>query len=241
MKKTTIAFCVLLCLSWIMTERASATADADRCNPVAALDIHGDRATWSEVEAFPADTSAEPGIGPFDVDWRRVTMAHGADRQMVFVRYELNAAADFSAYPAFYNLFIDADNNRATGYVGSDGQLSIGADYLIQGANVFAFSGGSVQTAFGWELKGAAQSDIKDSGKDIAIAIPMLLIGAPSAFRFVLLGDNVLSGNTPDYYPDNASAGVSGGFFEYSTAASTESADADTSNDRASATGTPSQ
>lgn len=224
-----------------MTDTASATAEAARRNPLAALDIHGDRAAWSGVEAFPADSSAEPGIGPFDVDWSRVAVAHSADLQMLFVRYELGSAADFSAYPAFYNLFIDADNNRATGYVGSDGQLSIGADYLIQGANVFAFSGGSAQTAFGWKLKGAAQSDIKGGGKDIAIAIPMPLIGAPDAFRFVLLGDNVLSGNQPDYYPDSGNAGVSGGFFEYSTGASAAFADADTLNDRARATGAPLQ
>lgn len=213
---------VILGFCLYFTGSAFAGSEASQNNAVAALDIHGDRAAWSGVKAYPADSGKEEGIGQFDVDWHRVSVAHGRDLQTLFIRYELNVAADFAAYPAFFNLFIDADNNRATGYTGSDNQLTIGADYLIQGPNVFAFAGGP-QTAFNWAQRGAAQSDVKEANRDIALAIPMELIGKPAAFRFVLLGDNVLSGHTPDYYPDSADKGEPGGFFEYST--STESAE----------------
>lgn len=221
-RKTTVFVTALLCLNVIVPDSAVADSEAVRNNPVAALNIHGDRTAWATLDAFPVDSAGESGIGPFDVDWHRVTMAHRADVQSLFIRYELTTAADFSAYPAFYNIFVDVDNNRATGYIGGGGQFPVGAEYLIQGASVFSFAGGGDQTAFVWDYKGAADFDIQSSGVDIAMEVPLSLMGTPTSFRFVLYGDNVLNGNTPDYYPDTGDGGEPGGFFEYSTATQPE-------------------
>lgn len=180
----------------------------------ARTELLGDRTAWEFAIPYPLDSANESGIGPYDVDWARVTLAHSADRQTLYVRYELNGEADIVAFPAFYNLFIDADNNRKTGYIGESGQFAIGADYLVQGANVFAFTGGG-QTDFAWSLTLGVQSDVRSSNRDIVIAIPVAGIGRPSHFRFMLFGDNALSGHVPDYYPDNGNEGEAGGSFEY--------------------------
>lgn len=218
MKTTRPILIPSLALGLMLGASAFAASEALRNNAVSALDIHGDRAAWAPLDAYPVDGDGEEGIGAFDVDWHRVTLAHGVDLQSLFIRYELNTAADFSSYPAFYNAFIDADNDRATGYIGGGGQFPVGAEYLIQGANVFSFAGGGAQTAFSWNYAGAADSDVRNENLDIALEIPLSLLGSPASFRFVVYGDNPLNGNTADYYPDSGNAGEGGGFFEYSTA-----------------------
>jgi len=207
----------LVIIGLCIVQDCPAGAVASRNNTGDDIVIDGDRSDWSSRSAYPNDTANEDGIGEFDVDWARVTMANSSDRATIFIRYELNKGADFNTYPAFYNIFIDADMNRATGYIGGGSQLPIGADYLVQGANVFSFGGGSDQTAFGWTLEASLIADNSLSGRDISLALPAQIIGRPSTFHFVLFGDNSLNGNSPDYYPDGGSRGATGDYFIYST------------------------
>lgn len=195
---------------------ADGAAVATLSNKVRSFNLHRDGEAWKPLKAFPIDTAYEEGIGPNDVDWQCVTIAHASDARSFFIRYQLNVAADLVAYPAFYNLFIDADEDRSTGYVGGDRQLPVGADYLIQGANVFVFNS-SVQTDFAWTPKSTLATEVRAANHDIVLALPAVLIGNPRRFRFVLLGDNAVSGHTQDYYPDESNQGETGGYFEYTT------------------------
>lgn len=208
---------IVTVMGWCVAPRCPAGMIGPLNNTTDDLVVDGQRSEWSALQAFEADSAGEPGIGEFDVDWNRVTVANQSDLNMFFFRCELHKGADFGSYPAFYNIFVDADRNRATGYIGSDGQLPIGADYLIQGGNLFSFGGGSEQTAFGWTLTVALTTDNSFSNRDISLAVPALVIGNPSSFHFVLLGDNALSGNTSDYYPDGGNRGADGDYFEYTT------------------------
>src|SRR5262249_41431806 len=58
-----------------------------------------------------------------------------------------------------YRVFIDKDNNPATGYQHS-GLGAIGADYMIEDGKLYTFSGGT-QTTWGWTL---ASNNATDSG-----------------------------------------------------------------------------
>lgn len=200
----------------VLCRESRAGSVATLNNTTDAIVIDGERADWASLEGFPEDTSGESGIGPTDVDWKRVTVANTPDARAFYVRVEMNVGADFVVYPAFYNIFIDVDKNRNTGYIGSDGQFPIGADYLIQGPNLFAFTGGA-QTTFSWAMKTSLTADNSLKNRDVTIAVPASAIERPASFYFLLLGDNALSGHAADYYPDNADHGAGGGYFEYTT------------------------
>lgn len=180
-----------------------------RCNPVDSA-----RVGFSSAEAFPPDTVGEADIGATDVDWRRLTMAHERKGGFLYLRYELEKAANMAAYPAFYNVFVDVDRKRDTGYIGGGGQLSVGAEFLIQGPSVFAFTGAS-QTDFSWVPVGTGKADAGQGDRDVTVEIPLALLGSPRRFQFVLHADNGLSGHTADYYPDGAERAASGDCFSY--------------------------
>lgn len=218
---------VSLALGPFLAVAAFSDSEAVRNNAAPALDIHTNRTAWAALDAYPADSEAEDGIGPSDVDWKRVTFAHSTDSQSLFIRYELNTAADFAGSLAFYNIFVDTDNNRETGYIGGGEQFPVGAEFLIQGFSVYSFAGGAAQTAFSWDYAGTADYDVQSNNLDIAMDLPLSLLGSPTSFRFVLYADNALNQNTPDYYPDTANAGIAGGFFEYSTEVEIEEPEGD--------------
>lgn len=195
----------------------AAAAGADMVQQLSnpdSITVDASRADWSGVTAYQDDSSGESGIGPFDVDWTRVSIAHSIDGSQLYVRYQLSVGADFGSFPAFYNLFLDTDQNRSSGYIGGGSQLPVGAEYLLQGGALFAFTGAN-QTDFSWSPVGSATTDNSFANLDIEIGLSAALIGSPEQFDFILLGDNALNGNTQDYYPDAANGGATGDFFRY--------------------------
>jgi spherulation-specific family 4 protein len=162
-----------------------------------------DRTDWAAVPAYDAE-GAEAG-GPFEVDYRQVQVAHDDDN--FYFRFQLDA----SGFLGFrHNVFIDVDQDRTTGFRGSGDQLSIGADFLLQGSSVFSFSGAS-PTTWGWNFLSVQPFDDFPT-TDIETQIPRSLIGDPDGFDFVLFGDNTFA---DDYYPNSGSAGAGGGLFSY--------------------------
>ncbi len=207
------------CLIAIVCAGWATTADADLIstlnNTTDGITIDSDRSDWAGLTAYPDDSAGEPGIGAFDVDWDTITLANSSDLSTFYIRYQLNNAADFGSFPAFYNLFIDTDEDRGTGYIGGGSQLPIGAEYLLQGATLYAFTGGASQTAFSWGFVTALTSDNSFSSLDITFSMAASSIGNADTFDFVALGDNGLNGNTPDYYPDDGNTGSGGDYFKY--------------------------
>lgn len=208
MKKSLVMFVALVLAPW-----CRADVEQSLGNARTGMVVNADRSDWATVVAFAADSTGESGIGPFDVDWLRVSLAHEPDG-LLFVRYELANGADFDSFPAFYNIFVDTDHDRDTGYLGGGSQLAVGADYLIQGVSVFAFSGAG-QTDFAWTFVGAGTFDNSHTNLDLEMAVDPSQLGSPTSFAFVLVGDNELNGNTQDYYPDTSGGGSGGGFFVY--------------------------
>jgi len=174
-------------------------------NPVAngAIVVTGnDRTDWAGVPAYDADGTDTAGP---EVDYSQVQVAHDDDN--FYFRFQLDASGFFGFR---HNVFIDVDQDRNTGFRGSIDEMSIGADFLLQGSSVFSFTG-ATPTTWGWNFLGSqAWDDFPTT--DIETQIPRSLIGDPDGFDFVLFGDNTV---TPDYYPNNAITGAGGDLLRY--------------------------
>jgi spherulation-specific family 4 protein len=174
-------------------------------NPVAngSIVVTGnDRTDWAGVPAY--DVDGADTAGP-EVDYRQVQVAHDDDN--FYFRFQLNT----SGFLGFrHNVFIDVDQDRSTGFRGSGDQLSIGAEYLLQGSSVFSFAGASA-TTWGWSFLGTQPWDDFPT-TDIETQIPRSLIGNPAGFDFVLFGDNT---GTDDYYPNSGEGGPAGDLLRY--------------------------
>ncbi len=183
-----------------------------------------DRSDWIPIPSYQADPSGDASV---ELDFTGIQIAHDATN---FYIHQLLAPS--AAPPQFFgfrhNLFIDVDQDRSTGFIGDDGDpaattgfLSIGADFLMQGTSLFSFAGGANQEAFSWAqidqafpFGNIAWDDFPN--EDIETLIPAAAMGNPTAFDFVINGSNTV---LEDYYPDLASAGVTGDYFTYSTVA----------------------
>lgn len=89
--------------------------------------------------------------------------------QGIAVELETRGAAD-TAFAAAYNVFFNTDGQEGTGH---SGEVVRGADFLVQGATVFRFSG-AAQTEWAWEQIGTATRVIE--GNKVRMQIPSALI-----------------------------------------------------------------
>jgi hypothetical protein len=174
-----------------------------------------DRSDWLPIPSYQADPIDDASV---ELDFAGVQIAHDVDN--FYIHLLLDAS---EAPPQFFgfrhNIFIDVDQDRSTGFFGAGEFLSIGADFLMQGPNLYSFSGGINQEAFSWTqvessfpFGNIAWDDFPN--EDIETLIPAAALGNPTAFDFVINGSNTV---LEDYYPDLASAGVTGDYFTYST------------------------
>jgi len=136
-------------------------------------------------------------------------IAHDSSR--LFVAYVNDGPITLNAA---LNMYIDSDQNRQTGFRGTGNDFPIGAEYLLQGANLYRYTGDG--TSWSWTWVGTSTFAL--SGNIAEFSIPQSWIGNPSAFAFFLLGDNTIypGGSALDQYPDGAiRSGGSGSFFDY--------------------------
>ncbi len=181
-----------------------------RSNPVpdGAITLDGDPGDWAELIDFGADPDDVPAAGE-QVDWRRVALAHDADE--LFLSYRNDVAV--SAFHGGFLAFLDTDGDPGTGYRGGDGEFPIGADYLIQAAELYVYTGSG--TNWSWSLQTTLSSSFTPGASFIEMSLPLDQIGDPAQIDLFFLGDNTSSGDTePDYYPDGAV--TAGAYFRYS-------------------------
>lgn len=186
---------------------AEAAVVETQSNPVADGSINtsggnNSRADWSGIPSYVAD-----GNDGATSDWDRVSVAHDSTR--FFVRYQMHATT-FSGFLDFnQRIFIDADQNRSTGFTGGGDQFPIGAEYMVEGATLYPFTGGT-STSWSWG-SGTGLSYDDFPTLDHELSIPRASLANPNSFDFVLFA----SGSPEDYYPSTGNAGPTGGFFTY--------------------------
>lgn len=162
------------------------------------------RSDWNGVTAYPAD--ADESLA---TDFLAISMAH--DSQNLYLRQQFHRTANSGFFASNQILFFDTDQDRSTGYTGPTGSLAIGAEFLLEGTSLFAFTGDPNQSAFSWNFLGSITFDdfpLNDHEMGFSLA---LLGGGVDAFDFVGITDYFGNG---DHYPDSAYS-ATGGYYTY--------------------------
>lgn len=183
--------------------------------------IDDKRKGWDQTEAYNPNDPPNDNGGTGYLDWITVTMAH--DCSHLYVRYEVNDGPPVSTDNGRYNLLVDIDRNRDTGFYGWGNSFSIGADVLVQGATVFTFVGAN-QEYWAWNLIQGYDFDdqpLSGSKRDIEYKIPIsdLDVFGVTSFDWIVWADHTFTSTTvtssipitdTDFYPDG---GYMGGDF----------------------------
>lgn len=185
----------------------AATATAEFVsNPVfdGAITVDQSRTDWELVTPYSRDPQDASGGADYDTIW----MAH--DSSTLYIRFTTyDGSPPFATDSWRYNIFVDLDQNRNTGFIGGAAQFSVGAEFLIQGISVWAFAGQN-QTDWLWNYVGSGLWN--NLGNDVELAFPVSLFsGMGTQFNWIGFGDST----PPDHVPDTADNGESGQFHTY--------------------------
>ncbi len=198
-------------------------------NPIlkSLITLDGLLGDWSTIAAYPVDPDDIVEVSAADhisgqgnqANWRGIKVAHTTDTNELLMAYtnETNIYISWG-----FQVFIDSDDDPTTGFQGSFAGINtfpIGADYLIEGVNVYQYSGAG--SDWQWIVSpnsGGYEMGRIWSGQTGEVFLPLHWIGSPThGMNFIVFGNNdfYVDGSTPiefDWYPDNA---TSGGYFRY--------------------------
>ena len=175
-------------------------------NPVTGMVVDGELSEWIGLTSFGADPDDIAGTTSV-ADWREAWMAH--DESTIYLAYLNDSAMQLTAA---FNVYVDADSNRNTGFRGSADDFSVGAEYLLQGIFVYQYTGNG--TTWSWSYIGQAQANVNGDGAELAVSRDVF--GNPHTITLFFHGDNwFISGEDTDVYPDRALDGAGGGTFQY--------------------------
>lgn len=203
-------FQALLPLAILSAASSQAASLLTLSNPVSDNSIvttagNNDRSDWNTTIAFPVDAD-ESNV----TDFQSITVAH--DSTKFYIREQFYRTSNSGFFAGNQILFFDTDQSSAVGYTGPSGTFSIGAEYLLEGTNLYAFTGGANQTVFSWSYVATVSYDDFPLN-DHELSFSRSAIGSPTTFDFIAVTDYFANG---DLYPDTASGGGSGGFYTYS-------------------------
>jgi len=213
---------------------AFAQTDQSKSCQIAAnsITIDESREDWADIDRYPLEETGNNGGGISKADWDYISMAHDCDD--LFVRYEVS---DGMKYTYRYNLLLDIDQQRDTGYIGYDGSYSVGAELLVQGSSdgnivaIFEFIGNN-QSDWSWnriyhsgDEPGFSSTvvhnkELPGNKWDIELKISLIPLVKfnLTAFDWIAVIDNGFE-NFPDgvndFYPDNGNNPSNPYFYTY--------------------------
>lgn len=156
----------------------------------------------------PLERDRKEGVHP--CDW---TEFHArADREGLRIAYRCAETIDFNRGAA-YCVYLDTDGKRETGFRGGEDTFPIGAEYLLQGATLYRYTGDG--TAWSWTTEGAVGFDLAADWAELTLS-PALFKTSADTLRVFLLGDNSaegVGGTVVDEMPDGALRAGGGGKF----------------------------
>jgi len=176
----------------------------------AAIVADGDLSDWSGLTSFGADPDDVSGENN-RLDWREGFIAHDDDN--LYLGWRNDGAAELSWGNGVY---IDADQNLATGFRGFSSELPIGVEYLYEANILHVYTGSG--TDWSWDTAGTITPAIE--GNAIEAVIPRSVISS-TAFDVFFYANNVATGGAArDFYPDAAGdlgAAIENRRFRYNT------------------------
>jgi len=179
----------------IVTINVAGDPNGIRSNQVTSMTIDGEIADWVGLNPFANDPDDVFGVNN-PLDWIAMAMAH--DTSNIYFMFRNDGPFSLSWGHA---MRIDVDGNSSTGFRGFDNAAPIGADYLIEGNNIHAYTGAG--TDWSWSYVGTATSALQ--ADILEFAVPRSMLGNPTNLRVYLQASNEPFGGTAvDYYPDKA-------------------------------------
>lgn len=169
---------------------------AGMVSPVHAVVVDGQFSDWTAAQRVGTDPALDVGAG--QVDWRTLwaTYQDGA----LYLSYQTSATIDFPGSAWQYGIYLDTDNRVGTGYRGPDGRFLLGADYLLEGATLYRYTGSGRDWA--WSFAGTATYGIGGDRLELRIAGKLLGLTRSSKIRVLLAANGAES---PDYAPNDRS------------------------------------
>jgi hypothetical protein len=174
----------------------------DFSNPLTNITLDGNLSDWAPYRPF------DPDLQDIDttnqVDFLQAWMGHSSN--LFYVAYK-NASP--TTYDDRFNLYLDTDGSRTTGYRNSNDEFPIGADYRVRGTNVQHYVGTGLNSS--WTNIGVVAKSV--ASNIIEYSFPRSWIGDPPVINLFFWGENT---GDRDEYPDYAmNAGGGGQFFTY--------------------------
>lgn len=170
------------------------------------ITIDSSRTGWVGLTGFTTD----PNEGS-TVDWSQITIANDATN--FYFRYVMNDAPLW--INSNFRIFFDTDQKRSTGYIGGASEFSVGAEYMIESAYLYQFTGGT-QDAWSWNYIGAV-SYSDGLANDMVLSTSISSLGTDT-FNFMLFSEGTVGGDAyRDFYVDSSNTGASGGWLQYTT------------------------
>ncbi|MCI5195498.1 MAG: PKD domain-containing protein [Candidatus Electrothrix sp. AW5] len=168
------------------------SSNSEISNPTVTLTLDGNLSDWNGLRSFGLDPDDVTGINN-KLDWLEGWMAH--DENNFYIAYRNEGPIDINNWWG-WQIYIDADNNPATGY-----QLgAIGAEYHIEENMVRKYTGNG--DSWSWQDQGKSASAV--NGNVVELRFPQAWLGEPVTLNLAFYGENVAfsGGTTEDYYPD---------------------------------------
>jgi hypothetical protein len=173
---------------------------------------------WNGVSPLITD-GEDVNLAGDHMDWYRVYVTHDTGNISFRLANQMPVAFTYGL-----QMFIDSDSNRATGYIGTQGEFPIGADYLIQGLadvgiRIYPFNG-ATQTSWSWSGADVDSPAYSWQNGELELRVPHWqlqrpgYVGLANRIRFFLDGDSGPFGhaNVHDFVPNDV---YTGGYIEY--------------------------
>jgi len=156
--------------------------------------VDGDIADWDESAQLGGEDPDEVS-GSNTLDWRRAWM--GNDDDLVYLGYQGHEALTLTWGLGGY---LDTDQSLTTGFRGFANELPLGAEFLIEGDQLFRYTGAS-QTEWSWQS--VSLDSYAMAGDSAELSILRSTLGDPEAIDLVLRADNSsIGGDRVDTLPD---------------------------------------
>jgi len=166
-------------------------------NELSAMTLDGSLADWAGLNSFGVDPRDITGVNN-DIDWKKAWMGHDATH-LYFAYNEY----DGPELVWGNQIYLDTDTDGATGFKGFSEQFTLGADYVIEGRDVFKYNSAS-QNTWAWTYVGSV--DAATNGINVEMKLPRAMLGDPQHVLLFFLGASTATGgDATDYFPDGVS------------------------------------